>query len=364
MKGPSGASLPFDPAEPVHPKWFRGREIQEKWGRHVALFSLTLLTTTFVGVSYAQNFRSSTPPAGPLGTVGFLSLLATGLVYSVPLMAILFAHEMGHYLYCRHYGVDASPPYFIPFPFVLGTFGAFIRIREPFRSKRELFDMGVAGPIAGFVVTIPVLAYGILHTRPLLVSDAPAEGFTTFFGYPLGVTLLQKLLLGHTFDTAGVREHPAFVAGWAGLLVTALNLLPLGQLDGGHAVYALLGPRHRALFLPLVTALLVLGFHYPGWWVWAAVLVLLGRRHPPVPDEFTPLDTRRKAVLALVAVIFALSFHPVPLREERSGGTVPRRPEEERGGTVVHKLDLHRGAEDARLHPNSEPAKRVHVTVE
>ena len=247
---------------------------------------------------------------------------------------------MGHYIMCRRYGIDASPPYFIPFPSLVGTMGAFIRIREPFRTKTHLFDVGVAGPIAGFVVALPILVYGMAHTR---VNPGPIEGGTLIFHYPLLVTILQKLLLGSTFTSLDVIEHPAFVAGWFGLFVTALNLVPIGQLDGGHALYAIAGRHTRKIVLPLLAVVVGLGFKFAGWWFWAALLLIMGIRHPRLVDEEAPLDPRRKAIATLVFAMFVLCFTPVPIEE--SADLPAGRPPVERGGTVVHQLDLHRGTE-------------------
>ncbi len=295
-----------------------------------------------LAAGYDPRLALVDPRSGLLGLTPRLAL--AGLAYSVPLLAILLAHELGHWLACRRYGVDASPPYFLPFlPLVPlpGTFGAFIRVREPIREKKALFDMAVAGPIAGFLVALPVAAYGIWHTR--LSFDPPVEG-TIYFGYPLAVKALQLLLTGHTFTSVHVVEHPSFMAAWWGFVVTAINLIPAGQLDGGHVLYAVFGRRHRLLSVPVLAALFGLGFLYTGWWVWAAiVLVLTVFRHPPVLDEETPLDARRKAVAAAVLLLLLLSFVPVPLRE--SALRAPFRAPVERGGTVVHELDLHHGAE-------------------
>jgi membrane-associated protease RseP (regulator of RpoE activity) len=203
--------------------------------------------------------------------------------------------------------------------------------------------MAVAGPIAGFLVALPFAAWGIWHTR--LSFDPPTEG-TIYFGYPLAVKALQLLLTGHTFTSVHVVEHPSFMAAWWGFLVTAINLIPAGQLDGGHALYAVLGRRHRLARAPILVALLGLGFLYRGWWVWAViVLVLTSLRRPPLLDEDEPLDPRRKAVAAAVLLILVVSFVPVPIRESAER---PLRSPGERGGTVVHQLDLHRGAEAPR----------------
>ncbi len=281
----------------------------------------------------------------------------------MPLLLILLAHELGHYLACRKYGVNASPPYFLPFlPIVPlpGTFGAFIRVREPIREKKALFDMAVAGPIAGFLVALPIAAWGIWHTR--VNFDPPAEG-TIYFGYPLVVKLLQLLLTGHTFSSVHVAQHPAFLAAWWGFLVTAINLIPAGQLDGGHTLYAVLGRRHRLLRWPVLLVLAGLGFLYPGWWLWAViVLVLTWLRQPPVLDEDVPLDPRRKAVAVGVALILFLSFVPIPFRELVV--RAPLRAPVERGGTVVHELDLHHGAEAPGRDRDSGGAQRREVAAE
>ena len=235
-------------------------------------------------------------------------------MFSLPLLAILLAHELGHYLVCRRYGIDASPPYFIPFPpqiSLVGTMGAFIRIREQIRDKRQLFDMAVAGPIAGFAVAVPLLAWGVSHSR-VNPSPALAEG-TVIFQYPILVQLFQKIFAGGTYTSVDVVEHPVFLAAWFGLFVTALNLLPLGQLDGGHAVYAVFGRFQRLLALPLLVVLAVLGLKWPGWWVWVLFTLFTGLRHPPVSNEGEPLDDRRKLVAAGVLLIFVLCFAPVPI---------------------------------------------------
>ena len=288
---------------------------KERWWLHGLLFAMTFLTTTYAGVVFAAGFR----PALLFRLERAPSLLdprlfREGLVFSLPLLAVLLAHELGHYLVCRHYGIDASPPYFIPFPpqvSLVGTMGAFIRIRAPIRDKRQLFDMAVAGPIAGFAVAVPLLAWGVSHSR-VNPSPALAEG-TVIFQYPMLVQIFQRLFAGATYTSVDVVEHPVFLAAWFGLFVTALNLLPLGQLDGGHAVYAVFGRFQRVLALPLLALLAVLGLKWPGWWVWVLFTLFTGLRHPPVANEGEPLDERRKLVAAAVLLIFVLCFSPVPI---------------------------------------------------
>lgn len=298
---PDGAS--FAPTAPPRRR--------ERWWLHGLLLVLTFGTTTWVGASFAVNFRPSLLTPGGETAASLAALFRGAITYSVPLLLILFAHEMGHYVTCRRYGIDASPPYFIPFPSLVGTMGAFIRIREPIPDKRQLFDVGVAGPIAGFVVALPLLAWGIAHTRP---NPSPVlQDGTVLFHYPLLVTLFQKVLLGTTFTSADAIEHPVFIAAWFGLFVTALNLLPLGQLDGGHALYAVFGRHQRTIAIPLLIVLAFMGLKWPGWWIWVAFTLFTGLRHPPVLDEETPLDARRKLVAAAVLLIFVVCFAPIPI---------------------------------------------------
>ncbi|MFN7987625.1 MAG: site-2 protease family protein [Thermoanaerobaculia bacterium] len=334
---------------------------RERWWLHALLLLATFGTTALVGAQLATGYErrlAVIDPRGDLfqifprlaiaGLVITRENLLAGLAYTVPLLLILLAHELGHYLMCRRYGIDASPPYFLPFLPVVplpGTFGAFIRVREPIRDKRALFDMAVAGPIAGFLVALPFAAWGIWHTR---LNFEPLTPGTEYFGYPLAVTVLQLLMTGHTFTSLHVVEHPTFMAAWWGFVVTAINLIPAGQLDGGHTIYAVFGRRHRLFRWPVLLALFGLGFLYASWWLWAAiVLILTALRRPALADEDIPLDPRRKAVAALVLLILILSFVPVPIRrlDDR-----PFRSPGERGGTVVHQLDLHRRAEAPGRH--------------
>ncbi len=287
---------------------------RERWWLHGLLFGLTLLTTTYAGARFAINFRPGILRIDEAPRQILAHLLEGAVTFSLPLLAILVAHEMGHYVVCRRYGIDASPPYFIPFPpqiSLVGTMGAFIRIREPIRDKKQLFDMAVAGPIAGFAVALPLLAWGVTHSR---VNPAPVLGDgTVIFQYPILVQLFQKILVGATYTSVDVIEHPVFLAAWFGLFVTALNLLPLGQLDGGHAIYAVFGRFQRVLALPLVAVLAVLGLKWPGWWVWVLFTLFTGLRHPPVVNEDEALDDKRKLVAAAVLLIFVLCFAPVPI---------------------------------------------------
>lgn len=330
---------------------------RERWWLHGVLFLLTAGMTTVAGIGFWLGYERHSVPI-PETLSAFLAHWPHGLLFSGPFLLILFSHEMGHYVTARLYRIDVSPPFFLPMPPLLpiapGSMGAFIRIREPLRSKKQLFDVGIGGPIAGFLVALPFLAWGIVATRPNFEALTDS---TWVWHYPLGVTLLQKLLLGRTFDSLHVVEHPAFVAGWWGLFLTAFNLIPLGQLDGGHVAYATFGRRHRPLAYVTFGVLVGLGAAYNGWWVLAvAVLLLMGLRHPPVDDEDAPLDPRRRLLAAGALFMLVVSFTPVPFSLVEPS---PRRRSPDEGrGTVVRQLDLHRGPEDAGRDRESRSPKR------
>lgn len=291
-------------------------DVNRRLPLHVALLALTFLTTTIVGSGLGISFHEDLPltldtfwktllrlPASPV-------LLWMGLPYSLTLLAILFAHEMGHYVTCRRYGIDASLPYFIPFPSLLGTFGAFIRIRSPIYTRRALFDVGVAGPIAGFVTLLPFAVIGVALSR---VEPGAALRGDWVFSTPLLLRGIELLLFPNV-PVHNIYLHPVARAAWAGLLATALNLIPIGQLDGGHIVYAFFGHWHKALSRALLVVLVVVGWAADSWiwWVWA-VLLLFALRHPVICDESELGSTRVKLGLAALAMLI-LSFTPVPVR--------------------------------------------------
>lgn len=245
-------------------------------------------------------------------------LLRLGLAFSVPSLLILMCHEMGHYLACRRYRLPATLPYFLPLPLGIGTLGAFIRIRAAIRTKRELFDVGVAGPIAGFVALVPFLAAGVAWSEPVDLGSLPPEigGVLLVPGQSLALAGLTALFHGPLGAEQVLQLHPFAFAGWLGLLATSLNLIPLGQLDGGHILYAALGRTQRRLALPLWLALLAVAvLVWPGWGLWCVITLIMGLHHPPVRDELEPLDPPRRRLAWVALAIFALSFMPVPIGE-------------------------------------------------
>ena len=280
------------------------------------LFGLTVLTTWFAGLLFASSFLA---PAGAPGPGLFEPrVVATGFLYALTLLVILVGHELGHYLSCRRYGVPATLPIFLPGPPFLGTFGAFIRIKAPISFKHQIFDVGANGPLTGFVLAVPVLAVGLAFSR--VAPYVPTPDAITF-GEPLLFRLLSGLFFGRIPEGSTLVLHPIGFAGWVGLLVTALNLMPIGQLDGGHVAYALLGRRARLLSRVMVAFLVVLGvFFHLTWLVLAAFIVVfelksrMRLRHPPVMDEDAPLGRKRTLLAIALVLIFVLSFVPDPVR--------------------------------------------------
>jgi len=314
---PTSPGIPAPPSDPII-AWQAaaghapaGR--RDRYWLHILLFLLTLATTTFAGASHWLGFMSDF--GSRRVTAGLGALAIQGLWFSMTLLSILTAHEFGHYLACRYYRVSASLPYFLPVPLgIVGTFGAVIRIRQPITAKGPLFDIGVAGPFAGFLVAVPALLFGLTMSN---VAPLPP----VFVGMELGEPLLFKfaewLVWRDIPAHLSLNLHPMAFAAWIGLLVTALNLLPVGQLDGGHITYAVFG--RRAFFITIGAIGVGIGLClYSYWWiVWTALLIALlsvfGWRHPPTWDEHVPLD-RTRTWLALVAlVVFVLCFTPAPI---------------------------------------------------
>jgi membrane-associated protease RseP (regulator of RpoE activity) len=253
----------------------------------------------------------------------FLTFLSTtyahSIWYSIPVLAILGAHEFGHYLACRYYRIDASVPYFLPMPFVIsGTLGAFIRIRQPIFRKVELFDIGIAGPIAGFLVAVPLIFIGVYLSNVVPRAEVLVPGASYEFGDPLLVKFAIWLTFGATTDSEILAIHPIGFAGWFGLIITSLNLFPFGQLDGGHISYAVFGPRAMRVSQFTVVALVLLAaFVSLSWIAWAGIMLVmyffLGPKHPSVYDEDVPLDRGRMWLAIFAVVMFILCFTPTPI---------------------------------------------------
>ncbi len=300
---------------------------------HALLLLLTFATTLVVGVQLAFNYHHRLPSfefgSGgmplfhPLWVWHNPSLLLTGVPFSVTLMCILMAHEMGHFVLCEKYNVYATLPFFIPAPTLIGTMGAFIRIKSPIRSRQALFDIGIAGPIAGFVAAIPFLTLGLLLSRPV--------GFTSQNGYEIGFPLVFHVVYElikpamHGVPLSRLSLHPIAVAAWIGMFATALNLIPGGQLDGGHIVYAVAPHAHKRItrLSLIVLSLLGLvgllrfavadgrGWAWPGWLLWAVILAATGWRHPAVP-LWPGLDGTRRWMALVALLLLVLTFLPTP----------------------------------------------------
>ena len=286
--------------------------------KHVLLFLLTLTTTTLVGAEHYAAFLSEFRPR-PIPFTW--QLLVQGLWYSLTIVGILGAHEMGHYIACRRYQVDATLPYFlplyIPIPgFQTGTLGAVIRIREAFPNRTVLFDIGVAGPIAGFLVLLVTLFVGLQLSY---VVPAPADtGNLIYLGEPLLFKGAAWLMHGTIPEGFTLNMHPMVAASWFGMLATAVNLLPFGQLDGGHITYATLGRWSTPISIATVSTAVVMTFLATSWLVMTVMMVvmllLFGPRHPRVIYEHEPIGRVRQMVAVLALVILILCFTPVPLR--------------------------------------------------
>jgi membrane-associated protease RseP (regulator of RpoE activity) len=240
------------------------------------------------------------------------TFLIGGFIYSLAILSILVAHEMGHYLASRKYGVPSSLPYFIPFPLPpFGTLGAVIRTKGPIPDRKALFDIGSWGPLCGLALAIPAVIVGFLLSEVVDVSQLPAH--TTSLGNSPLLSLLQRIVLGDLPPGTDVVLHPIAYAGWVGLFITSLNLLPTGQLDGGHIIYALFGPRSKIIFrLTLLAITLICLIYNLGWLLLVIILFFIGYKHPPPLDDRTPLDWRRKVTGVFAFVIFFTAFTPIP----------------------------------------------------
>ena len=305
---------------------------------NLILFILTVISVLFAGV--ISNYSGPLTTEIDLVWPHLFEALKLGLAFTISLLAILLAHEFGHYLAARYHKTIVTLPYFIPFPLSpFGTMGAFIQLKEPPKNKRILLDIGIAGPLAGLVIAIPVLFIGLslseVDRLPLVMDQAVSlEGnsilyllakfivFGQWLPGPGGYAGLNPIIywvryfftgLPLPFGGVDVLLHPVAWAGWAGLLVTALNLIPAGQLDGGHIIYTLLGKKSRMVLPFVLIALIALGTVWSGWWLWALLIFLLGRVHAEPLDQITPLDPNRRVLAVFGLLVFILVFTPVPL---------------------------------------------------
>lgn len=333
-----------------------GVQAQESGSRvwvNALLFVLTVLSTLFVGASWSDKVPANAD------MVWLLTHLWVGWPFALSLMTILTGHELGHYFTSRHYKVPASLPYFIPMPLPpLGTMGAFIVMKGRSINRRQMLSVGAAGPLVGFALAVPILILG-LSLSTVQPMHAPAANSTVFLeGNSVLYLLLKLAVFGKILPGSGVAPtfpaalieagrallgsfpldrgydvfiHPVAMAGWAGLLVSAFNLLPVGQLDGGHVLYSLIGQRARVFRWPIIGVLVALGiFFWQGWLLWAGLIFLFGQSHPDPLDDVTRLDTLRKVIAVAVLLIFLLTFTVLPMQIV-SGGTPALEPGQSAG---------------------------------
>jgi len=270
----------------------------KKYKLNLILLILTIISTIIAGAMLSGESEIN------------LSMLYTGIFFSVSLMGILGIHELGHYIASARHNIPASLPYFIPAPTIIGTFGAFIKVKQRVNSRKAMFDIGVTGPLAGFVVALPVFILG-LHLSQVVPS---ADTATFKLGDSILVYALTRLLAPESYITGqDLLLHPVAFAGWIGFWVTSLNLLPISQLDGGHILYSLFPKYHKYISIAFFVLLIPLGIFWIGWFVWALLIFFfLKLKHPPIVDESQPLDMRRKIIGFIAFVIFVILFIPIP----------------------------------------------------
>ena len=267
---------------------------------NIVLLLLTILTTVFAGAMNA-------------GVNPFSRDIVLGIPFSFAILTILGSHELGHYFFSKKNGVDATLPYFIPFPHILGTFGAVIKQRSPIPDRKSLLEIGASGPLIGLLLAIPFCIIGLSLSEIKSVEIIKGQPVLTF-GNSLLLAFLTKLTLPTLPPNYEIFLHPIGIAGWAGILVTGMNLLPFGQLDGGHICYALFGRYHRRIARIAFLILIPLGFLWVGWFLWAGLMLIFGFHHPPPLDDITPLDRKRKAIGIASLIAFIVTFTPVPLK--------------------------------------------------
>lgn len=304
---------------PVAQSWVVRRRKKPLWPA-LTLFVLTVLSTLAVGAEFAASYARNQEPftsdqnlfAAMVRPLLHPHLLVLGIPFSFTLLGILLAHELGHFFACRFYGIDASYPYFIPAPTLFGTFGAFIAIRSPITTRRALFDVGFSGPIVGFLLAAPAMAYGIAASKVVPHVQSTA---LFVFGAPLLMQIFTRLFHPGV-DAASLLMHPVARAAWVGLFATALNLLPVWQLDGGHIVYSVAGAHHRRISIAASLALTAFGLYYwHGWVFWGLLLLVLSLRygHPRLMDPLERLGVSRRLWAVAALAMFILCFTPWPV---------------------------------------------------
>ncbi len=274
---------------------------------HVLLFIATFLTTLYAGAFQSGVIPWEHPEK-----------IYLGLPFSLTLLLILLTHELSHYFMSRKHNVNASLPYFIPapppIPPLIGTFGAIIKMKPPIYDRRALIDIGASGPIGGFIVAVVAIIIGLNHSDIIPLDEFHKQQGGIALGESLIFAFLAKITLNIDPVKYTIMLHPVAFAGWVGLLVTSLNLLPIGQLDGGHITYALFGEKHSLIAKAMIPILIILGIKYwPGWIVWAVLMIIIGHKHPPVVYPHIQLDKRRKFIGWISLIIFILTFMPVPI---------------------------------------------------
>jgi membrane-associated protease RseP (regulator of RpoE activity) len=317
---PAGSISPVADAWdlPSNASWenLEARKQKKSFAIAILLFLLTLISTLAVGAQYASAYASrQTPDFDELFSIyGKLlshpQVLLAGIPFAFTLIGILLAHELGHFFACRYYGISASYPYFIPAPTLIGTLGAFIRIRSAIYNRKALFDVGLAGPVVGFLFAVPALAIAVFYSRVVPFSEAHS---VVVFGQPLVLRLLVAVLRPGVAP-GDLLLHPVGRAAWVGLFATSLNLLPAGQLDGGHILYSVASKYHKKITLAVALLLVPLGIYFwKGWIMWAVLLLAIGFRHPPLMNRWEQLDRPRFFWAAIAVVIFVLCFMPMPV---------------------------------------------------
>ncbi|MCL4457832.1 MAG: site-2 protease family protein [Nitrospirae bacterium] len=268
---------------------------------HLILFAVTFLTTLTAG-ALQKGINIINEPGR----------IIEGLPFAGTLMTILLCHELSHYIASKKHHTKATLPYFIPAPSIIGTFGAFIKMKSPIVTRKALIDIGASGPIAGFIVSVIASIIGLSISE---VVSLPQTGGTLSLGDSILFSFLSKVVMGVAPDNQDILLHPVAFAGWIGLFVTSLNLIPIGQLDGGHIAFAILGERHKYISIVLVAILGVLGiFYWEGWALWAVLMLILGIKHPPVIYWEVPIDRKRRFVGFLSLIIFIVTFIPLPFK--------------------------------------------------